>query len=139
VIYVLLCGYLPYNINNRETLPANTNLAALFHVHFSEKSWKTISAAAKNLIKALLEPNQKLRLSADRLLQHPWVKNDALKTPQMVLDSPQVLRRTLGKPQVSPRVISARLADRVREQERKDVVDHSQIALALQLPHERRV
>ena len=149
MVYVLLCGYLPYNIDNRETLPPNTNLQALFRVHFSEKSWQTISAAAKGLIKGLLEPSQTIRLNAEKVMQHPWVKNDVLRTPDMVLDSPQVLRRTLGKPQASPKITTARLSDRLesraaqeagKKRQQKDsnnVVNHSQIALELQLPHER--
>ena len=159
MVYVLLCGYLPYDINSREMLPLDTNLERLFRVQFRERSWDTISPVAKSLIKSLLETRQKSRITAKMLVEHKWVQGQKalLNTPQPVLDSPRILRRTLGKPGPSPLVATARLADRVSARAQKDeqqkqkdqsrvawqkrddtsTVDHSQIEIALAAPGQR--
>ena len=35
--------------------------------------WSHASASARDLVTKLLEPNPRLRLSADEALQHPWI------------------------------------------------------------------
>ncbi|KAI5626066.1 MAP kinase interacting serine/threonine kinase 2a, partial [Silurus asotus] len=50
---------------------------------FPEKDWAHVSAEAKDLVSKLLVRNAKQRLSADQVLQHPWVQGDAQKTPTL--------------------------------------------------------
>lgn len=41
---------------------------------FPEKEWAHVSAQAKHLVSKLLVRNAKQRLSAEQVLQHPWVQ-----------------------------------------------------------------
>ena len=42
----------------------------------SGKEWDKISLEAKHLIKKLLEVDPEKRLNTDKILQHPWFKDD---------------------------------------------------------------
>lgn len=41
---------------------------------FPEKDWALVSAEAKDLVSRLLVHDAKRRLSAEQVLQHPWVR-----------------------------------------------------------------
>lgn len=41
---------------------------------FPEKDWALVSAEAKDLVSKLLVREAKRRLSAEQVLQHPWVQ-----------------------------------------------------------------
>lgn len=41
---------------------------------FPEKDWAHVSSEAKDLVSKLLVRDAKQRLSADQVLQHPWVQ-----------------------------------------------------------------
>lgn len=59
-------------------------------IEIEAEPWNRISGAAKDLVCRMLVPESK-RLSADQIMEHPWIKQDAPPTP---LDTPMVLRRT---------------------------------------------
>eukprot|EP00039_Didymoeca_costata_P019766 m.338854 g.338854 ORF g.338854 m.338854 type:complete len:491 (+) comp18566_c0_seq1:304-1776(+) len=59
-----------------------------FDFDISGPSWKNVSGAAKDLVCRMLVPESD-RLTADQILQHPWIKQEAPDTP---LETPGVLR-----------------------------------------------
>uniref|UniRef100_UPI0037E822F6 serine/threonine-protein kinase 33 n=1 Tax=Semicossyphus pulcher TaxID=241346 RepID=UPI0037E822F6 len=73
VMYTLLCGELPF--------VAKTN-AELFkeimnkEVKFTQSVWATVSDAAKILLTYLLKVDPTNRMSANQLLENPWITGD---------------------------------------------------------------
>ena len=57
---------------------------------FPAEDWARISDKAQDLIKHLLVKDAKQRYTADDVLKHPWLNEDAPKTP---LQTPDVLLR----------------------------------------------
>ncbi|KAG9157897.1 hypothetical protein Leryth_000072, partial [Lithospermum erythrorhizon] len=53
-------------------------------IDFNREPWPSISDGAKNLVRQMLEPDLKLRLTAKQVLEHPWILN-AKKAPNVPL------------------------------------------------------
>ncbi|CAN4109723.1 unnamed protein product [Withania somnifera] len=53
-------------------------------IDFKREPWPSISNSAKNLVRQMLEPDPKLRLTAKQVLEHPWLQN-AKKAPNVPL------------------------------------------------------
>ena len=71
ILYILLCGYPPFNGNsNVEIFHAIQNQNPIF----TGEEWEDITPEAKDLIKLMLKKNQNERLSADQCLKHKWFK-----------------------------------------------------------------
>ncbi|MBA0873489.1 hypothetical protein Goshw_002776, partial [Gossypium schwendimanii] len=56
------------------------------HVDFSSKPWPSISHQAKDLVRRMLNPDPKRRLTAAQVLSHPWIKEDG-EAPDTPLDN----------------------------------------------------
>jgi len=69
VLYILLCGYPPFD---DEADDDEDILKGRFE--FDEEDWADVSPSAKDLIQKLIHVDQKTRLTADQVLQHPWMK-----------------------------------------------------------------
>ena len=71
VMYVLLCGYPPFNGANDKAI-----IESVLKGKYSldEPEWDDISEEAKDLIKKLLDYDPAKRISAGEALQHPWIK-----------------------------------------------------------------
>uniref|UniRef100_A0A674ND97 Doublecortin-like kinase 3 n=1 Tax=Takifugu rubripes TaxID=31033 RepID=A0A674ND97_TAKRU len=73
ILYILLCGFPPFRSRDR-------NQEELFklikqgHLHFLSPFWDHISEEARGLVRALLQPEPTVRLTAGQTLLHPWVK-----------------------------------------------------------------
>ncbi|TKS88464.1 Serine/threonine-protein kinase DCLK3 [Collichthys lucidus] len=73
ILYVLLSGFPPFRSRDR-------NQEELFQLikqgqlHFLSPYWDPISEEAKGLVRALLQPDPTVRLTAEQTLLHPWVK-----------------------------------------------------------------
>lgn len=92
VIYILLCGYPPFCGNcGRECGWAEGGSCVecqnlLFcniqdgNFNFPEKDWAKVDPLAKDLVSKLLVKNPKQRLSAQMILDHPWVKSGGSDT-----------------------------------------------------------
>ena len=71
ILYILLCGYPPFNGNtNVEIFHAIQNQNPIF----TGEEWEDITAEAKDLIKIMLKKNPNERLSAEQCLKHKWFK-----------------------------------------------------------------
>lgn len=53
-------------------------------VDFKRDPWPKVSDSAKDLVKKMLNPDPKLRLTAQEVLDHPWLQN-AKKAPNVSL------------------------------------------------------
>ncbi|KAJ7952234.1 putative Calcium-dependent protein kinase [Quillaja saponaria] len=73
ILYILLSGVPPFWAENEQGI-----FDAIFHGHvdFSSDPWPSISSSAKDLVKKMLRADPKDRLSAVKVLNHPWMKED---------------------------------------------------------------
>lgn len=73
ILYVLLSGVPPFNGETDEEIFEEVKKKKY---SFPDEQWKNISSEAKDLIKKMLCPPDK-RLTAEQVLNHPWVKMQA--------------------------------------------------------------
>lgn len=79
VLYVLLSGTHPFDVEN-ELSDAELEKAILKgHYDFSSPVWRDVSESAKNLISRMLERNPKKRITATEILEHDWIKKPQTK------------------------------------------------------------
>ncbi|GAB2269920.1 Calcium-dependent protein kinase 10 [Dionaea muscipula] len=72
ILYILLCGAPPFWAETEQGVA----LAILRGViDFQREPWPQISDSAKNLVRKMLDPNPKKRLTAQQVLEHPWIQN----------------------------------------------------------------
>ncbi|CAJ2673223.1 unnamed protein product [Trifolium pratense] len=70
ILYCLLCGFPPFWAETAEGV-AETIIRSV--IDFKRVPWPTVSDNAKNLVKKMLDPDPKLRLTAQEVLDHPWL------------------------------------------------------------------
>ncbi|EFJ07310.1 calcium dependent protein kinase 34 [Selaginella moellendorffii] len=88
ILYVLLAGVPPFWA---ETEQGIFEAVLRGHLDLNGSPWPTISASAKDLVRKMLKPNPRERLSAADVLQHPWIKEDG-DAPDKLIDG-EVLSR----------------------------------------------
>ncbi|XP_028279713.1 serine/threonine-protein kinase DCLK3 isoform X2 [Parambassis ranga] len=94
ILYILLCGFPPFRSRDRDQEEL-FQLIKQGQLHFPFPYWDTISEEARRLVKALLQPDTTIRLTAEQTLLHPWVKAMASVCRQRALtDKTQELRST---------------------------------------------
>jgi serine/threonine protein kinase len=73
IFYILLCGYPPFPGNNHAII-----LEKVVHADykFDSPSWDEVSDEAKDLVRKLLDVNRETRLTANGILNHPWINPD---------------------------------------------------------------
>ncbi|CAJ2664473.1 unnamed protein product [Trifolium pratense] len=72
ILYILLCGVPPFWAETEQGVA----LAILRGViDFKREPWPQISDSAKSLVRQMLEPDPKKRLTAEQVLEHPWLQN----------------------------------------------------------------
>ncbi|XP_047325327.1 calcium-dependent protein kinase 10-like isoform X2 [Impatiens glandulifera] len=72
ILYILLCGVPPFWAETEQGVA----LAILRGVlDFKREPWPQISENAKTLVRQMLEPDPKKRLTAQQVLEHPWIQN----------------------------------------------------------------
>ncbi|MCO5604758.1 hypothetical protein L7F22_058928 [Adiantum nelumboides] len=81
ILYILLCGVPPFWAET-EQLVAQAILRG--NVDFKRDPWPNVSENAKALVRQMLEPDPNRRLTAQQVLDHPWVVN-ARKAPDVPL------------------------------------------------------
>ncbi|XP_052125564.1 serine/threonine-protein kinase GA29083 isoform X2 [Frankliniella occidentalis] len=85
ILYILLCGFPPFvsTTNDQEELFTRI-LAARFA--FTSPYWDDISDSAKDLVAHMLQPVPELRLSAEDVLDHPWLALVELKCLESIVE-----------------------------------------------------
>ncbi|ERN00909.1 hypothetical protein AMTRI_Chr03g139810 [Amborella trichopoda] len=81
ILYILLCGVPPFWAETEQGV-AQAIIRSV--IDFKRDPWPKVSDNAKNLVKRMLEPDPKLRLTAQEVLDHPWLQN-AKKAPNVSL------------------------------------------------------
>ncbi|KAK4756292.1 hypothetical protein SAY87_006419 [Trapa incisa] len=72
ILYILLCGVPPFWAESEQGVA----LAILRGViDFKRDPWPQVSISAKNLVRQMLEVNPQKRLTAQQVLDHPWIQN----------------------------------------------------------------
>ncbi|XP_023302615.2 homeobox protein 2 [Lucilia cuprina] len=133
IAYILLCGYPPFSGNCEQDCGWNrgencrTCQELLFesiqegHFCFPEPEWDDISEEAKDLIRGLLIKEAPKRLSAEAVLNHPWIKvseHEPLDSKRMenrrkALRTPGNIRRNQSAREISQFAESAMAVKRV--------------------------
>lgn len=81
ILYILLCGVPPFWAETEQGVA----LAIIRSVvNFNREPWPRVSDSAKDLVKKMLNPDPRLRLTAQQVLDHPWLTN-AKKAPNVNL------------------------------------------------------
>ncbi|KAK3162375.1 hypothetical protein QOZ80_1BG0088810 [Eleusine coracana subsp. coracana] len=81
ILYILLCGVPPFWA---ETEQGVAQAILRGNIDFKREPWPNVSENAKDLVRHMLEPDPKLRLTAKQVLEHPWLQN-AKKAPNVPL------------------------------------------------------
>ncbi|XP_077333146.1 serine/threonine-protein kinase DCLK2 isoform X4 [Lithobates pipiens] len=76
ITYILLCGFPPFRSDNnlQEDLFDQILIGKL---EFPSPYWDNITDSAKELISCMLQVNVEDRFTAEQILSHPWVSDDA--------------------------------------------------------------
>jgi calcium-dependent protein kinase len=88
ILYILLCGYPPFNGINDEEIIKKVKRGKF---STDEEEWVDISADAIDLVNKLLDYNPDSRLGAKEALQHKWI----LEYSKIELDK-KVTQKTLS-------------------------------------------
>ena len=97
IAYILLCGCLPFDDDSAKI--ASPVLGRKFELRYP--SWaQSLSAGAKSLLASLLDIDPKRRVSAARILDHPWLRGDTAKANSL-LQSPAMLRHVPRTPKAT--------------------------------------
>ncbi|XP_031487504.1 calcium-dependent protein kinase 10-like [Nymphaea colorata] len=81
ILYILLCGVPPFWAETEQGV-AQAILRCV--VDFKRDPWPKVSDTAKSLVRQMLEPDPRRRLTAQQVLDHPWLQN-AKKAPNVPL------------------------------------------------------
>ncbi|KAF7804086.1 calcium-dependent protein kinase 32 [Senna tora] len=81
ILYILLCGVPPFWAETEQGV-AQAIIRSV--VDFKRDPWPKVSDNAKDLVKKMLNPDPKQRLTAQEVLDHPWLQN-AQKAPNVSL------------------------------------------------------
>ncbi|KAJ3705453.1 hypothetical protein LUZ61_009158 [Rhynchospora tenuis] len=81
ILYILLCGVPPFWADTEQGV-AQAIIKSV--VDFRRDPWPIVSDHAKDLVKRMLEPDPKKRLTAQEVLDHPWLRNSK-KAPDVSL------------------------------------------------------
>ncbi|KAK6170474.1 hypothetical protein SNE40_018860 [Patella caerulea] len=74
IMYMLLCGYPPFNAADEEGLYEMIKKA---EVKFEEPAWKDITEEAKNCIERMLRCDPAHRITAGEVLDHSWITGES--------------------------------------------------------------
>ncbi|EHA8588299.1 calcium-dependent protein kinase 20 [Cocos nucifera] len=81
ILYILLCGVPPFWAETEQGV-AQAIIRSV--IDFKRDPWPKVSDNAKDLVRWMLDPDPKRRLTAQQVLEHPWLQN-AKKAPNVSL------------------------------------------------------
>ncbi|KAM7502524.1 hypothetical protein LguiB_001428 [Lonicera macranthoides] len=81
ILYFLLCGDPPFWAETEQEI---AQAIIRSKVQFKRDPWPKVSDSAKDLVKKMLDPDPKRRLTAEQVLEHPWLQ-DSSKAPNVLL------------------------------------------------------
>ncbi|XVF65468.1 hypothetical protein PTKIN_Ptkin09bG0252000 [Pterospermum kingtungense] len=72
ILYILLCGVPPFWADTEEEI---AHAIIRGKIDFGRDPWPKVSDEAKDLVKAMLDPNPYSRMTVQEVLEHPWIRN----------------------------------------------------------------
>ncbi|XP_073015142.1 calcium-dependent protein kinase 10-like [Primulina eburnea] len=81
ILYILLCGVPPFWAETEQGVALAILRGA---IDFKREPWSQVSESAKSLVRQMLEPDPQKRLTAQQVLEHPWIQN-AKRAPNVPL------------------------------------------------------
>ncbi|XP_070702976.1 serine/threonine-protein kinase DCLK3 [Pempheris klunzingeri] len=84
ILYILLCGFPPFRSRDRDQEEL-FQLIKQGQLHFLSPYWDPISEEARGFVRALLQPDPTVRLTAEQTVMHPWVTTMASLCKQRAL------------------------------------------------------
>lgn len=92
IMYILLCGFPPFYSNNGLAIsPGMKKRIRAGQYEFPDPEWQNVSAAAKALIKSMLNVNPEQRLTIAEVMRNNWVAKYT-SVPQTPLHTGRVLK-----------------------------------------------
>ncbi|XP_053478073.1 serine/threonine-protein kinase DCLK2 isoform X3 [Ictalurus furcatus] len=85
ITYILLCGFPPFRSENNVQEELFEQILQ-GHVDFPSPYWDNITDSAKELIGQMLQVNPEMRYTAEDILCHPWVTDDAAVDNNMKME-----------------------------------------------------
>jgi len=83
IMYILLCGYPPFNSNNGQPISAGMKRRIKCgQYEFPDKEWTNVSNDAKDLIRGMLNTDPSKRFNIDQVINNKWISqfNEGPKT-----------------------------------------------------------
>uniref|UniRef100_H3B4S1 non-specific serine/threonine protein kinase n=1 Tax=Latimeria chalumnae TaxID=7897 RepID=H3B4S1_LATCH len=78
ITYILLCGFPPFRSPSENNVQEDLfDQILVGHLEFPSPYWDNITDSAKELIGQMLQVNTEARYTAEQVLAHPWVADDA--------------------------------------------------------------
>ncbi|CAN6330864.1 unnamed protein product [Urochloa humidicola] len=72
ILYILLCGVPPFWAETDEGI---AQAIIRSNIDFEREPWPKVSDNAKDLVRKMLDPSAYSRLTAQQVLEHPWIQN----------------------------------------------------------------
>ncbi|KAM3877031.1 serine/threonine-protein kinase 33 [Diretmus argenteus] len=94
IMYMLLCGEHPFMSNSKEDIFKKIQKGEL---NFTGPIWDTISDAAKQVLSCLLKTDTAHRITANELLDNPWITGDT-NNPQTQTNVLEMMRHFRNDP-----------------------------------------
>lgn len=113
ILYILLCGDPPFNGPNDNAIYRAIKKKTF---SYSNPVWKHISEQAKDLINKMLS-DPKTRLTAEQVLQHPWVKDLAPHSTESVLKLNPTSLKTYGNSSKLKKAVMTFICSRMKDEE----------------------
>ncbi|KAL5724400.1 non-specific serine/threonine protein kinase [Ranunculus cassubicifolius] len=84
MLYALLTGTLPFNgCSSNQVLDQVKNV----HIDFNSSAWQNISAPARDLIGKMMDRDVSSRITAEQVLNHPWILTHTRKEDSRLVDA----------------------------------------------------
>ncbi|PUZ71520.1 hypothetical protein GQ55_2G319400 [Panicum hallii var. hallii] len=72
ILHILLCGFPPFWGDSDEKIAQSILRGG---INLQRDPWPKVSQKAKDLVRKMLDPDPRTRLTAKQVLEHPWLKN----------------------------------------------------------------
>ncbi len=90
ILHILLSGYVPIDEAETQSMVFD-NIKAYKGPRFNGKMWVGVSENAKDLVRKMLEPDPKKRISAADALHHTWLCHRSLSSDSLATCDPGII------------------------------------------------
>lgn len=115
-VFILLCGYPPFQPDDQHDL--NDNICHARYSFRQDEGWAHVSALARDLVARLLVLDPNKRLSAQQVLEHPWLVAAAAMPIKPVVKFEEMTKPPLLKRHESA-IVLEQLAERKTLEEKQ--------------------